>query len=222
MTRLLTPRSTAALVFGGLVLAVAGGGWAYAAGRGGGTITVCVQRLGGQLYKAAHCASGDRQLSWNVEGPRGLRGRRGLQGAQGLQGVQGPAGPGIQFTTASGSNPPTITEAGTYFVDARVFISNKPTEPESGLCAVEAFDPQPPGDPAGPYRVDEFDGAYVQPPGPALGSEGEPWDGDFSFSGVLTVPAAALPAKVGLLCADARGDGPTISAPEWWIARVGP
>ena len=66
--------TTAALI-GAAAVAMAGvaGGVAYAANTNN-TITVCVHHSGGGLYKASTCASGDGQLSWNIQGPRGPAG----------------------------------------------------------------------------------------------------------------------------------------------------
>jgi hypothetical protein len=79
-----------------VLIAIAG---AYAlASSSGGTITVCVNRKGGALYRAKKCAKGDRKLSWNKQGPAGpagepgAQGPRGTQGQQGIQGLQGPSG----------------------------------------------------------------------------------------------------------------------------------
>ena len=215
MKGLLAARPSAVLLFGVLVLMVAGGSWAYAAVRSRATITVCVHKGGGQLYQAGRCVAGDHRLSWNVKGPPGPRGRRGIEG---LPGVQGPQGPALEFTTATGTTGPTITEAGTYFVDVTAGIAGE-TSAESGLCAVYAADPPTGG---GLNRVDEFDGAYVQPSIASTGSEGVPWDGNFSFSGMFTVPASTVPAQTGFYCADSSAIGPTVYNVKWWIARTGP
>src|SRR5205085_231693 len=129
-------------------------------------------------------------------GPRGFQGPRGLPGA------------GLQFTTGSGTSGPPITQPGSYFVEVEALIPGKPSEPTSGLCMVYAWDP--PASPNGNV-FDQFDGAYAQPASAtSTGSEGNPWNGNFSFSGILTVPASNAPAQTGFGCADAQGAGPTV------------
>jgi hypothetical protein len=59
-----------------VVLAASGAG--YAAGSGSArSITACVHHKGGGLYSAAHCAHGDRRLTWSVKGPTGPTGPAG-------------------------------------------------------------------------------------------------------------------------------------------------
>src|SRR5690348_17232573 len=57
-------------------LGIAVGGVAYAAG-GSGTITVCVHKSGGGLYKAKKCKRHDKTLSWNKQGVAGRPGAPG-------------------------------------------------------------------------------------------------------------------------------------------------
>ena len=61
---------------------VAGVGGAYAATRGGGTITACVHDRGGGLYLANKCARHDRRV------------RLEYHETTGRAGSDGPAGPG--------------------------------------------------------------------------------------------------------------------------------
>lgn len=81
-----------------LLVAVAGT-YALASSGGGSTITVCVSRKSGLLYRAKKCAKADHKLTWNKQGPAGATGEagpRGIQGPQGIQGQQGNQGsPGI-------------------------------------------------------------------------------------------------------------------------------
>jgi hypothetical protein len=84
-------RSAAAL--GVVVLLVVGSGTYALASSSGGTITVCVSRHGGALYKAKKCAKRDKRLSWDQVGRVGRKGATGAAGAPGPAGSQGPAGP---------------------------------------------------------------------------------------------------------------------------------
>lgn len=74
-----------------LLIAVAGA-YALASSGGGTTITVCVSRRGGTLYRAKKCARPDHKLSWNKQGPAGATGEAGPRGIQGPQGIQGQQG----------------------------------------------------------------------------------------------------------------------------------
>lgn len=95
-----------------LALTVGGGaGFAIAAASSGGTITVCVSKKDGRLYKAKRCAPHDMELTWNTRGPVGPAGPPGLQGAkgdtgatgpQGAQGSAGPQGPGAMSINKGG------------------------------------------------------------------------------------------------------------------------
>ena len=82
MRRVLQGRNAPAIALGILALVVAGAGGAYAANSGGGTITACVHKTGGGLYRARHCARHDGKLSWNadprVAGSHDGLGRRGV------------------------------------------------------------------------------------------------------------------------------------------------
>jgi hypothetical protein len=77
-----------------LLLAIGGGSYALAA-SGGNTITACAKKKGGALRIASRCRRGERKLSWNKVGPRGLQGPGGLQGPPGVAGT--PAV--VTFTT---------------------------------------------------------------------------------------------------------------------------
>jgi hypothetical protein len=86
--------NTPGLMLGVIALVVVAAGGAYAATTSSSTITVCVHKKGGSLYKAKQCAKGDSKLSWNargVAGPRGAEGTPGT-GATGAEGATGPAG----------------------------------------------------------------------------------------------------------------------------------
>lgn len=105
------------VVIGGAMVAVVAAGTVYAAG---GTITVCVHKRGGTLYRAAHCAANDGKLVWNIQGPPGKQGTPGAAGAVGPAGAAGPAGAqgpqGIQ-------GPPGPSAAFASFHDAAVAVS---------------------------------------------------------------------------------------------------
>lgn len=89
MRRLLSSGRTSAVALGAIALVIAFGAGAYAA-PSGKTITVCVQKKSGALYKAKKCKKGASKLSWNEVGPQGPKGDTGVQGIQGIQGQQGP------------------------------------------------------------------------------------------------------------------------------------
>ncbi len=92
MKRLLAGRGTTIAVMGMLLALVAGGSYALAA-SGSKTITVCVKKNGGGLYKAKKCKKHDSKLTWNQQGPAG---KAGKNGANGLNGAPGSAGaPGV-------------------------------------------------------------------------------------------------------------------------------
>jgi hypothetical protein len=90
MKRLLASRGTTAVLVAVAMLLVAGG--TYALASGGGTITVCVKKHGGALYKAKKCKKGDKKLSWNKQGPQGKTGATGAPGANGAPGAPGTPG----------------------------------------------------------------------------------------------------------------------------------
>jgi hypothetical protein len=86
MRRLLAARGTSAILTAIAVLAAAGGGYALASARSN-TITVCVNKRSGILYKARKCKRHDSRLRWNKVGPRGPAGPPGPTGATGSPGV---------------------------------------------------------------------------------------------------------------------------------------
>jgi hypothetical protein len=67
---------------GALALVTLASGVTYAATRTTPvtTITACVHKSGGGLYKAAKCASGDSKLTWNIKGNTGAKGNAGPAG----------------------------------------------------------------------------------------------------------------------------------------------
>ena len=79
------PSSATLVAVVALGAGVAGG--ALAAGNASPTITACVHKHGGGLYRAKHCARHDRKLSWNELGPQGPPGNVGQQGPQGPPGT---------------------------------------------------------------------------------------------------------------------------------------
>lgn len=91
MRRLLAGRGVTVAAIGVLVALVAGGSYALAA-SGNKTITVCVKKHGGQLYKARKCKKHDSKLSWNQQGPAGKNGANGANGAPGAAGAPGATG----------------------------------------------------------------------------------------------------------------------------------
>jgi hypothetical protein len=62
-------RSSPATLVATVAFVVGVGGIALAASSGSPTITVCVHKHGGGLYKAKHCAKHDGHLSWNNVDP---------------------------------------------------------------------------------------------------------------------------------------------------------
>lgn len=81
------------------------------------TYTGCLARSGSLRQvavgtsPAAPCRAGERQISWNIEGPQGPAGERGPQGPAGSPGAQGPQGPqgaqGPQGPAGDGERQPT-------------------------------------------------------------------------------------------------------------------
>lgn len=99
-----------ALAVAAVALLAAAGGGAYAA-TNGRTISVCVKKKGGSLYKASRCARGDTKLTWNEVGPAGAQGATGAAGSTGATGATGAVGAtgarGAQGTTgATGATGP--------------------------------------------------------------------------------------------------------------------
>jgi hypothetical protein len=106
--RLLTARSAPAIALAIIALVVAAGGAAVAASHGSGSITACVHKTGGGLYRAKHCAKRDTKLTWSAAGPVGVAGPQGPAGAKGDAGAQGPKGDpgsarGFAFVDADGT-----------------------------------------------------------------------------------------------------------------------
>jgi hypothetical protein len=81
MRRNVRLKATPATVLGIVALVVAASGASFAASRGTGSITACVHKNGGGLYRAAHCAKHDRTLTWSTTGPPGARGPQGSPGS---------------------------------------------------------------------------------------------------------------------------------------------
>ncbi len=78
----------------GVGLAVAmllGAGVAVATTVSSGVIQACADSSG-RLRLAAHCRSGERAVTWSVQGPQGAQGLPGADGAAGPAGPAGPAG----------------------------------------------------------------------------------------------------------------------------------
>jgi hypothetical protein len=131
------------LVLVALIVALAaGGGYALASGSSK-TITLCVKKHGGAVYKAKKCKKGDSKLSFNKQGPRGATGATGTTGATG---ATGPAGPSASYsaTESPGSVPSDGTSAaalslpaGHYTVSASAILSNtSTTTPADVVCEV--------------------------------------------------------------------------------------
>jgi hypothetical protein len=99
----------------GAVAAAGLAGTAYATIPGGdGVIHGCIAKSGGALRvvdtdQGESCKSGEQQLAWNQQGPKGEAGPagpagpEGPQGPQGLAGPAGPAGPGARWLEVSDS-----------------------------------------------------------------------------------------------------------------------
>jgi hypothetical protein len=92
----------------------ASGALAAAAG-GGGSISACVHKAGGGLYRAVHCAKHDGKLTWNVagaQGPAGVTGPAGSAGATGPQGAQGPPGGSARAFAFVNADGTVVTKGG--------------------------------------------------------------------------------------------------------------
>jgi hypothetical protein len=107
MKRVFGIRGAPAAALGVIALIIAASGVALAASPGG-SITVCVHKPDGRLYRAKHCAGRDAKLSWSVTGPRGAT---GLQGPAGPPGTQGAPGSARGFAYV-GSDGTVITKGG--------------------------------------------------------------------------------------------------------------
>lgn len=121
-------RPAPALVVALLALFVALGSGALAATSGtGGTITVCVSKQGGTLYRAKRCKNHDASLSWNRQGLPGARGPAGANGA--VQGLVARRIGSADMSYATSSHPQTIlTEslpAGSFIVNAKSVVDEQ-------------------------------------------------------------------------------------------------
>lgn len=165
MKRLLASRGTTAVLVAVAMLLVAGG--TYALASGGGTITVCVHKHGGALYKAKKCKKGDKKLSWNKQGRQGNPGATGAKGATGAPGAPGAAGfvqmgswagpvdtlPGSAPTTFLGPTTTVTTAAGQSIAasgSAALATTTGSTDIALGICiqpsaggALTLLDPNP-------------------------------------------------------------------------------
>jgi len=120
-------RGALPLVLAALALAAAAAGGAWAASSGGKTITVCVKKKGGALYKAKKCAKHDSKLSWNKVGPAGAAGKNGTNGTNGLPAVAYYAADSHQyeFTPATSDYEPILRlslPAGDYSITGNVGV----------------------------------------------------------------------------------------------------
>jgi hypothetical protein len=89
--RSLLGRFTPAALVGVLMLLIAGGGYALASGSH--SITVCVKKNGGTVYKARNCDKHDAKLTLQNSGKSGATGPAGQTGPTGPAGPAGVAGP---------------------------------------------------------------------------------------------------------------------------------
>ena len=96
--RSLLVRVTPAVLAALTMLLVAGGGYALA--NGGSTVTLCVKKHGGTVYKAGTCHKHDGRLTLARTGKTGKRGHTGPAGATGPAGPPGPTGLVIAGTWA--------------------------------------------------------------------------------------------------------------------------
>jgi hypothetical protein len=116
-TRRLLGRFTPAALVGVITLLIAGGGYALASGSH--SITVCVKKNGGTVYKARQCDKHDAKLTLQNAGKKGPTGPAGQTGPTGPAGQTGPAGPTGLVTIGSWSGGiGTIPARSTAFVFA--------------------------------------------------------------------------------------------------------
>ncbi len=113
-------RHAAGFVLGLIAIMVASGGYALASASDD-ELHACVEKGNGRLTYArerSDCKSGEKFLTWNVQGPKGDRGPQGPAGPKGDTGPAGPAGPagpgGPQGDTgpagpAGPAGPPALT-----------------------------------------------------------------------------------------------------------------
>jgi hypothetical protein len=88
------------------VVALTAGGMAYAASRGGATISACVKHSDGALYQAKQCGAKDKRLTWNRSGPAGPAGPAGAVGKTGATGATGATGQTGQTGLTGPPGPP--------------------------------------------------------------------------------------------------------------------
>jgi hypothetical protein len=88
--RLLLGRFTPAALVGVITLLIAGGGYALASGSN--SLTVCVKKNGGMVYKARKCSKHDAKLTLQKIGETGPAGQTGPAGPAGQTGPAGPTG----------------------------------------------------------------------------------------------------------------------------------
>jgi hypothetical protein len=138
------------------------------------------------------CKGSDQTVTWSQTGP------------QGQPGTPGAPGNGFNFTTASGTTGPTLSQAGTYFVVMEAEIDNLSGSPQDGKCVVVARN--------GFSTISNFNGAF---------NVGPNQDSTFSFSGMFVIPAAGAPATAGTFCSDGSDNPITTSNVRWWVSPVG-
>jgi hypothetical protein len=132
------------------------------------------------------------------------KGDTGATGAPGPQGALGAPGPGYHFTTASGTNGPTLTNAGTYFVVVEPAPENLTPSAVTGNCRV-AEPSNLPGLP--PTAL--FSGDFSLPAESA---------GTFSYTGMAEITSA--PTQLSVQCFDPNGNAVTIENANWWVSAV--
>jgi hypothetical protein len=139
--------------------------------------------------------------------PAGARGTKGDTGAAGAQGPKGdtgasgaPGAPGYHFTTGSGATGPTLSQAGTYFVVVKAFLTAGGTRLTGDCVAVAGAD------------IDTYDAAFNVPPSSSR---------NVTFSGMLVVPSGQAPAVTSVDCTDSSGNPLAPSPIKWWVSPVG-
>jgi hypothetical protein len=141
-TRRLFGRFTPAALVGVITLLIAGGGYALASSSS--SITVCVKKNGGTVYKARQCDKRDAKLTLQnagKTGPTGPAGQTGPTGPAGQTGPAGPTGPTGLVTIGSWSGGiPTIPARSMAFVFAgpTTTLTTNPTQTitASGVAAL--------------------------------------------------------------------------------------
>jgi hypothetical protein len=239
MRRLRGPRLVVALVVFGVALGVGGiayatipsssGVYTACVWKGLGTIRLIDPSLSRSNLES-HCTSFEQQVTWNQtgppgqqgapgatgpagpQGPTGQAGATGQQGATGATGASGPTGPtgaGFDFTTASGQNSITISNAGTYFVNAEVGVQSGDVA-LVGYCIVGAV---PAVGPPAPAPL--FTEAIAMPP-----NSGTTFTltGNFDTADVTFFPP--LPLTLDLGCYDTAGSTVTVQGVQWWVSPV--